>query len=94
MIKSAELTSALFYNMTTDAFAEEIVKWYNKLNQSADIYIKYHPTDIRVKAMTDAFGLEAARQRRGLTIYPLANIIKDVSAGSSLKSRFKALLQA
>jgi hypothetical protein len=38
--------------------------------------------------------LTAMRNKRALHIYPLANIIKDTSAGSDILARFYAFLTA
>jgi len=92
IINAEQLTSTLLFNLTTEALAERIVRWFDKLEGDCDIYLKYHPDDIRYRAMADVRGLDAARSLRGLTIYPLANIVKDVGNGSTLKSRFQALL--
>ena len=94
LIKSSELTSVVYYRATPEDLAKRIEKLFVQLNHSADIYLKYHPTDIRAKALQNSFGLEDARSSRGLTIYPLANILKDTSAGASIKQRFKALFTA
>jgi hypothetical protein len=94
VVVSENLTSTHLFNLTTDALAEKVVRWFNQLEFNADIYLKYHPTDIRHTALVDAHGLDKGRMLRGLTIYPLRNIIKDTSAGSSLKSRVVALLSS
>ncbi len=91
MIKSEELTSTLLVNLTTEKIANLVASWFRKLNNDADIYVKYHPTDIRYKAMEAAEGLDKARMLRGLTIYPLKNIIKDISNGATIEKRFLAL---
>ncbi len=94
VVLAENLTSTVLFNLTTEALAEKMVKWFNKLEHNADIYLKYHPTDIRYTALEDAYGLDKGRMLRGLTIYPLRNIIKDTSAGASLKKRFIALLSS
>ena len=94
IVVSENLTSVILFNLTTEALAEKLVKYFNQLEFNADIYLKYHPTDIRYSALVDAHGLDKGRMLRGLTIYPLKNIIKDTNAGSSLKSRFIALLSS
>lgn len=91
MIKSEELTSTLLVNLSTEKIANLVASWFRKLDNDADIYVKYHPTDIRYKAMEAAEGLDKARMLRGLTIYPLKNIIKDTANGASIEKRFLAL---
>ena len=92
LINAEQLTSTQLFNLTTDSLAEKLCRWFEQLESNCDIYLKYHPTDIRYKAMESTEGLDKARMLRGLTIYPLANIIKDTSNGASLKKRFVALL--
>lgn len=92
LIKSEALTSTIFMNLTTRRLAEYLARWFNKLEQSADIYLKFHPSDIRSKLMEGAYGLDVARNLRGLTIYPLKNILIDTANGSTVASRFEALL--
>jgi hypothetical protein len=91
MMKSEELTSTLLVNLSTEKISNLVASWFRKLDNDADIYVKYHPTDIRYQAMADAQGLDKARSLRGLTIYPLKNIVKDVSNGATLEKRFFAL---
>ena len=94
IVVSENLTSVILFNLTTEVLAEKLVRYFNQLEFNADVYLKYHPTDIRYTALVDAHGLDKGRMLRGLTIYPLKNIIKDTTAGSSLKSRFTALLSS
>lgn len=94
LLKAEALTSTIFVNMTTPKLATYLRVWFSRLKDSADIYLKYHPSDIRVKIMEDAYGLDKARNLRGLTIYPLKNILTDTSNGASLEGRFEALLRS
>ena len=94
IVVSEQMTSTLLFNLTTDDLVDRVVKWFDKLEGNADIYVKYHPTDIRYQALIDAHGLDKGRMLRGLTIYPLKNIIKDTSNGSTPRRRFKALLSS
>lgn len=92
LIKSEALTSTIFVNLSTTKLAGYLAKWFDRLDRSADVYVKYHPSDIRSKLMEDAYGLNTARNLRGLTIYPLKNILIDTANGSTVASRFEALL--
>ena len=94
MIASENLTSTLLVNLTTDKLAVMVADIFRRLDSNADIYIKYHPTDLRVEAMNNVHNLDKGRMLRGLTIYPLANIIKDTLGGASVEKRFKALFSA
>lgn len=91
-VKAEALTNTLFLSLPTKRLAAFVATWFRKLDSDCDIYVKYHPTDIRYKAMQDAHGLDKARMMRGLSIYPLNNIIKDVTAGATLESRIHAFL--
>jgi len=60
----------------------------------ADVYLKYHPADIRVRQIAQAKQLDIARARRVPVIYPFANIVKDTSAGMTVAKAFHAFLTA
>tara|TARA_B100000214_G_C23873788_1_gene583938 strand:- start:412 stop:996 length:585 start_codon:yes stop_codon:yes gene_type:complete len=94
MIASENLTSTLLVNLTTEKLSVMVADIFRRLNSDADIYIKYHPTDLRVEAMNNVHNLDKGRMSRGLTIYPLANIVKDTIDGTSVETRFKALFSA
>lgn len=93
-INAAQLTSNFVIKMTIKKLAEETAKLWRKLDGSADIYCKYSREDIRYKIMEQKVGADKARELQGLFIYPLANIIKDTAAGSSIESRFEAFFKA
>lgn len=93
-INSRYLTGERFVKLTTKNLAKLVESLFISLKMNADIYCKYHPTDIRYIAMQKRYGLEKARRLRGLFIYPLKNIIKDTANGASLTSRFEAFLSA
>jgi hypothetical protein len=88
------LTSNFIIRMTIKRLAEETAKLWRRLEGSADIYCKYSPEDFRYKIMEEKVGSVKAKALQGLFIYPLANIIKDTSAGSSLESRFESFFKA
>jgi hypothetical protein len=94
IVKADALTNSMFYSLSNKQLASKIATWFRKLDSNCDIYVKYHPTDIRYIAMEQAHGLDKARMLRGLSIYPLANIIKDTTAGASLESRIAAFLSS
>ena len=95
-----KLVGELFFNLAARNWAHVILKWMMKLDMNADIYLKYHPTDIRYKAaMEVARGRQGeeigkARKNRGLHIYPLKNIIKDTGNGANLYDRIFAFITA
>lgn len=93
-IKATALVERLFGNKTSRQLADELARWFRMLNGSCDIYCKFDREDIRYLTMEKRLGSQAAHRLRGLHIYPLRNIIKDVSNGSSLEDRFFAFLTA
>jgi hypothetical protein len=96
--KDTEVSGERFARLTTQNWAACLYKYYVRVGHNADIYMKYTPQDLR-----KASELEQARQQMGeqlrkvrgtrrLAIYPLRNIIKDVSAGADILKRFQAFL--
>ena len=71
-----------------------IADWFRRLENNADIYAKYRPTDPRTLLMSKAMSPQAAKEKKGLTIYPLENIIQDTLTGSTLESRIRAFITA
>jgi len=88
-----QIGDSIFYRTTISQAAERLAWWWRKLD-GADIYAKYSPTDPRTVMMQRAYDARTAREKKGLTIYPLENILKDTLAGSTLEARFKAFLTA
>lgn len=93
-LSSEELTSTLLVHLTTKRLAALVTDLFRKLDSNADIYVKYHPTDIRSQALSAPGDLDKGRMQRGLTIYPLRNIIRDTVGGASVERRFEALFSA
>ena len=85
---------SIFYNCSMHNAAEVLTKWWLHLAGNADIYVKYSPQDPRTVMMSREYSARVAREKKGLTIYPLCNIIADTAAGADLTLRFKALLLA
>ena len=85
---------AVFYRLSADKAAQVLVSWFHKLGGNADLYAKYSPQDPRTVIMSKSYTPVVAREKKGLTIYPLKNILSDTSNGSSLESRFKAFILA
>jgi hypothetical protein len=86
--------------LTMQNWAVLIHKYFMRLEGNADIYVKYPKHDIRVLAAAEQQkqlnGDELAKLRRDQQrcIYPLKNIITDVSNGADLLSKFYAFLRA
>jgi hypothetical protein len=88
----------IFYRLDAEKWSTVLLRHYIRLEHNADIYLKWPRTDLRV-----ASGLEQAKQMMGeklyatrkdrvVSIYPLRNIVKDVSGGADLQSRFRAFI--
>lgn len=92
--KLEDLGDAIFYQMSVDQAAEKLSWWWRKIGGNADLYAKFCPTDPRTVMMARHYDAKTAREKKGLTIYPLANIVKDTLAGASLESRIKAFITA
>jgi hypothetical protein len=95
-----DLIGELMFKLTAQNWAKVLEKWFNRLEGKCDIYLKYHPTDIRYAAAQEQLRqkggdlLNKARNNRGLHIYPMRNIIKDTSNGSAVYDRFLAFVRA
>lgn len=95
-----DLVGELLFRLTPKDWAHVILKYYVKLDHNADIYLKYHPTDIRYKAAMEIARnrggeeINKARKNRGLHIYPLNRIVRDVSNGADLYDRFLSFITA
>lgn len=76
------------------------LKYFYKMEMNADIYVKHHPDDVRNIASKEqerqlmGTELNMIRSRRVPRIYPLRNIIKDISAGAELEGRILAFLRS
>lgn len=88
------LTNMRIGNVTNQNLAKELVKIFHSLGSNADIYVKYHKTDIHYIAMERDKGPEVAKRLKGMHIYPLKNILKDTAAGADLGKRFFAFLSS
>lgn len=82
------------FRLPTKTLAQEINKIFTTLGRNADIYVKYHKTDIHYLAMLKAKGPEVAHRLKGMHIYPLKNIIRDTVGGADLTGRIYAFLTA
>lgn len=94
LIQIENLTGQMPFNGSAGELAELVTIIFHKLKDDADIYCKYDRTDIRYEMQKARDGVEKAHQLRGLFIYPLNRIMKDVTAGASLEGRFKAFFLA
>ena len=87
------------FKMTPPNIAKFIEKVWRDLGCNADIYLKYHPSDIRYDYLHESEKvipdhLDNVRRVSVPMIYPLKNIIKDTSAGAEPWKRFLAMITA
>lgn len=98
--KGEDVSGQIMCRLTAQGWAKLMIKYFMKLEMKADIYVKYHPDDIRSAALSEQeknLGGELllkSRKSRVPRIYPLSRIMRDVGAGSSFESRFLAFLRA
>lgn len=100
--RAEEVHGEVFYRLPMQKWSDVLLSWFLKLGLNADIRIKYARDDIRgaafkdIEKRMDGEILEKARSfdRRSTSIYSLANIIKDTSAGAGLHERILAFLKA
>lgn len=87
------------FKLSPGKLAALIEKIWRDLACNADLYLKFHPEDIRYDPIhQDGQAgkiLGNARSKRGApVIYPLKNILKDTAAGASVQKRFLACITA
>ncbi len=80
--------------LSSKVLSQELSKIFHSLGGNADIYVKYHKTDVHYLAMARAKGEATAKRLKGMHIYPLKNIIKDTTSGADLTGRIHAFLTA
>lgn len=97
---SDETIGERFFKLTEQNWAYAILQLFQKLEMNADIYLKYHPTDVRYKASMEMARnrggeeIAKARKNRGLHIYPLKNIITDTKNGANLYRKIRTFINA
>lgn len=94
MIPQIYLLGQIPHYGSAQDLAELVAILFHKLNDDADIYCKYDKADIRYEMQKSSHGLEQAQKLRGLFIYPMSRIMKDIASGASLEGRFKAFFLA
>jgi hypothetical protein len=88
------IADSLFYVLPVEVAATVIAQWFRKLDSNCDLYLKYRDEDIRVKMMAQSYGLHEAMRHKGLMIYSLARLMRDLAGEATLESRIKAVLLA
>lgn len=98
--KGSELVGERFFRMSIADVAQLVEKTFRQLGGDADIYIHYHPTDLRHAMLAfreEDLEVQLGQARAGRQrpyVYTLARIIKDTSAGADLLKRIRAFLEA
>lgn len=93
-INAEKLTRGLVGNKTSRQLAKELAFFWRKLGGNCDIYLKFDRTDIRYRMVEREKGPQKARELKGLSIYPLRNILADTGGGAELENRIFAFLTA
>ena len=100
ILPKMQLVNPKMFKLVPANWAHVVLNYFQALDHMADIYLKFHPSDIRVATrvamarQSGAEDLSAAKAARIPAIYPLANIIKDASSGSNLYKCFFGFLTA
>jgi len=100
--KSESTIGELLFNLPMRKWAEVVHRYFRLFEYHCDIYLKFAPLDIRSISRAQAAKttwegskkLANVREKRAKSIYPLRNIIKDISAGADIEKRFYAFLVA
>lgn len=93
-VYAEKCTRGLVGKKTTMDLAKELAKFWLQLESNADIYCKFDRDDVRYLAIEKQMGSQKARELRGLSIYPLRNILADTANGADVVKRFYAFLTA
>lgn len=95
-IKYPCVSDCILVSASPEVIASLLAKYWMKLDGNADLYMKYHPVNIKHQQAAGYFNHERPvwDEADQLVVYPLKNIIQDTSAGASLVGRFRALLLA
>lgn len=94
MIKAEALTGEVYHRLATKDLGEFLAGLWHKMGGDADLYIKYHTSDIRFREMVVREGSQKANQLRGLLVYPLRNILTDTAHDVTVAEAFRRCLAA
>ena len=90
----------LLFKLPLPKWAEVLHRYYLKLGGNVDLVMKYYPGSIREASGKEQINelrgeeLGKVRGKRVRKVYPLANIIKDTSAGADLERRILDFLRS
>lgn len=87
------------FKMTPKNLSNLLARLWRDLGGNADVYMKYHASDIRCRDVPevqkpDVYSKAREVRNDGLLIYPLERIVKDTIAGADLEKRFLAMITA
>jgi len=96
-----EIIGQIYYRLPIQKWAEVVHRWFVRLNMNADLRVKYFYQDIRAVSDKEQEKqlkgelLEKARSssQRVSRVYPLENIVRDVSAGADMYTRILSFLK-
>lgn len=99
--RQEEIIGQTYYRLPIQKWAEVVHRWFIRLNMNADLRVKYFYQDIRVASEAEQVKqlkgelLEKARSsaQRISRVYPLENIVRDVSAGADMYARILSFLK-
>lgn len=90
--------SEKMFRMSPPVLAKLVEKVWYQLSGNADIYMKFHASDIRFHTTESSDDINRriadAHGSRVKGVYPLKNIMKDLEAGAEPWKRFMAFLTA
>lgn len=97
-----DLVGEYYYRLPLQHWATVLLDHYQRCNFDANILLRYHPEVLHKvyaslqERASNADRLDQLRVRRLLdgSMYHMHSILKDVSAGSELRTRFRAFLAA
>ena len=93
--KVTEIGDTILYSTFVDDCAAILYGYWLKLGGNADIVAQYASGDIRQQTRASGEKLRRSRESKGaLSVYPLANILKDTLTGASVEARIRAFITA
>jgi hypothetical protein len=96
--KTAVIVGERLMNLPMSKLAKVLAQYWRGLGHGADLYLKYHRTDLRYDTLHEDHKapaiLDKARNTREPGIYTLKAILKDTLSGKSVEDTFLAFLTA
>lgn len=98
--KGEEVSGQILARLPVAGWGQLLTKYFHRLEQKADIVLKYHPLDIRSAAASEqekqqmGDRLMGTRNKRHVRIYTLASLLTDTTAGAEIEARILAFIKA